>query len=183
MALGYPKGIKLPGTSSESRGVPRSRALDYTRGIRANLGPYILSSVFMVTQPGTKAGHISNSDEISFTQVVYPPPKTKAYKTPSYHFNQGNQWVQSPSPATVWDWPVDVKISSTMKLYLGIAIVAAGFIYTVAGIICNSDCAACWKDNDSDGTDIKFSCRYRNCGWACPEGYSRIHCARAERCQ
>ena len=76
-----------------------------------------------------------------------------------------------------------------MKLSLPAAIViAVTFIHTtlVLGLNCGSDCAACWKDNDPNGADIKFKCVInlpnRECGSTCPAGYSRIHCAEWERC-
>ncbi|KAF8427365.1 hypothetical protein EV426DRAFT_374569 [Tirmania nivea] len=69
-----------------------------------------------------------------------------------------------------------------MKLYLEVALVAAGIIQIAAGLKCRSGCAACWKDGAS-GVDIKFSCNDGHCGDSCPAGYSRIHCAKEARCQ
>ena len=38
-------------------------------------------------------------------------------------------------------------------------------------------CAACWKDNDNIGTDIKFSYADNGaCGGVCLSGYNGIHC-------
>ena len=64
-----------------------------------------------------------------------------------------------------------------------ISLVAAGFIQTVAGVYCDSMCAACWKDG-SPGVDTKFSCDYStsDCGDKCPPGYGSIHCAEQKRC-
>ncbi|KAF8427916.1 hypothetical protein EV426DRAFT_374591 [Tirmania nivea] len=69
-----------------------------------------------------------------------------------------------------------------MKLSLEVALVAAASIIQIAaGVKCDSNCAACWK-NGSPGVDIKFSCDGSHCGSACPEGYHGIHCAKSERC-
>ena len=71
-----------------------------------------------------------------------------------------------------------------MKLYLCLALVAAaGFIHTAtAGLRCDSACAACWKNGDLNGVDIKFTCEEHTCGSVCPEGYNTLHCAKASRC-
>ena len=75
--------------------------------------------------------------------------------------------------------------STTMKVFqvafgLGFAIQAA------MGLHCDSGCSACWKDNDSSGTDIKIACGADNrweCTTGCPTGYSDQHCAENERCR
>lgn len=75
-----------------------------------------------------------------------------------------------------------------MKFSIALSmLLASGFIQTAVGIKCDSGCAACWKDNDSNGVDIKLSCGGGNlaagqCGDKCPTGYGRIHCAKAARC-
>ena len=61
-------------------------------------------------------------------------------------------------------------------------LLAAGFIQMAAGLTCESNCAACYKDN-SPGVDIKFCCGPGNhCGRSCPPGYSDLHCAKGVRC-
>jgi hypothetical protein len=78
--------------------------------------------------------------------------------------------------------------STTMKLFYALAVgmfFANGVIQMAAGLKCNSGCAACWLDNNSDGVDTKFICTGDNgvhCGDACPTGYNGIHCAKIERC-
>lgn len=77
-----------------------------------------------------------------------------------------------------------------MKLSIQVALViAASLTHTalVSGLQCGTGCAACWKDNNSDGTDIKFQCNEKapnnkDCGKGCPSGYNGIHCAAWERC-
>ena len=75
-------------------------------------------------------------------------------------------------------------------MYSGAALVfiAMSLIQPAAGIDCQSTCAACWRDNDNTGKDIKVQCYPKadnqgGCGDACPDGFSRIHCAKKERCQ
>ena len=75
-----------------------------------------------------------------------------------------------------------------MRMYLVVALVVmASFIPVGAwrkapGLWCHSDCAACWKDNDPNGVDIKFTCDDEICGWTCPDGYHGLHCAKNGRC-
>ena len=67
-----------------------------------------------------------------------------------------------------------------MQLFLGhVFAFTAGSIHRVIGVQCSSYCAACWKDNDSTGVDIKFSNEQENFGGWCPPGY---HCAKDARC-
>jgi len=65
-------------------------------------------------------------------------------------------------------------------------VAVASFIHTtvVDGLVCEDLCAACWKDGDPNGVDIKMRCEARNKGCAknCPSGYSRMHCAQYKRC-
>ena len=71
-------------------------------------------------------------------------------------------------------------------LQVALFILAASMhIALVQGIKCSSNCAACWKDNDTDGVDTKFICNGRegDCGDTCPPGYHGIHCAGWERCE
>jgi hypothetical protein len=78
--------------------------------------------------------------------------------------------------------------STTMKSFYAVAIsifFAAGVIQMAAAIKCGDGCAACWKDNNNDGEDTKFSCTGEDgvhCGDVCPPGYHGIHCANIERC-
>jgi len=69
-----------------------------------------------------------------------------------------------------------------MKLVLCLLFATGFMIQSVAGIICTSFCAACWKDG-SPGVDIKMSCDgpLGNC-YSCPAGYSNVHCAQMDRC-
>ena len=61
-------------------------------------------------------------------------------------------------------------------------IFAAGFIIQpAAGILCDSNCAACWKAGSST-VDIKIGCQLGNCPYPCPGGYENIHCAVSGRC-
>ena len=71
-----------------------------------------------------------------------------------------------------------------MKLGLQVALIilASPHMALVLGLACDSDCAACWLDGDTHGTDIKFTCREGHCGSKCPAGYNGIHCAKTERC-
>ena len=75
---------------------------------------------------------------------------------------------------------------STMRLYLHVSLsVMATFTHMVLvlGLKCSSGCAACWKDNDPNGVDTKFSCSFTgDCGSTCPPGYNGIHCANYSRC-
>lgn len=78
---------------------------------------------------------------------------------------------------------VSGPLRSQMKLYQGAAfVVTAHYIHTAVALYCSSSCAACWKDNNKDGVDIKFWCTKGECGTACPQGYSRMHCANKARC-
>ena len=78
--------------------------------------------------------------------------------------------------------------STTMKLFYLVAssiFFASGVIQMAAGLKCDTSCAACWLDNNSDGVDTKFLCTGDHgvhCGDLCPTGYSGIHCAKIERC-
>lgn len=80
----------------------------------------------------------------------------------------------------------DAGVHSIMKLYLRVALVIIASLTHMALVLgkkCDSRCAACWKDNNNDGVDIKFTCGSDyNCGDSCPSGYSRLHCAKWERC-
>ena len=75
-----------------------------------------------------------------------------------------------------------------MKLFYSVAasiFFANGVIQMAAGLKCDTSCAACWLDNNSDGVDTKFLCTGDHgvhCGDLCPTGYSGIHCAKIERC-
>lgn len=73
-----------------------------------------------------------------------------------------------------------------MKLYLQIVLGLTATLLTqmalVSGLSCNSNCAACWKDN-SPGEDTKFVCDNGNCGDNCPFGFNSIHCADFDRCK
>ncbi|KIJ92086.1 hypothetical protein K443DRAFT_459179 [Laccaria amethystina LaAM-08-1] len=75
-----------------------------------------------------------------------------------------------------------------MKSFYAVAIsifFAASVIQMAAAIKCGDGCAACWKDNNNDGEDTKFSCTGEDgvhCGDVCPPGYHGIHCANIERC-
>ena len=81
----------------------------------------------------------------------------------------------------------EAGVCSTMKLYVGVTlVVVASLIHTAMGLSCEDLCAACWKDNDPNGTDIKMQCNAKfsgGCGNTCPSGYSGIHCAQSKRCQ
>lgn len=67
--------------------------------------------------------------------------------------------------------------------YLGVALViTASFIHTGPAMACSSNCAACWKDGDTNGADIKPACTNGQCGTRCPTGYSGAHCAKEARC-
>jgi len=70
-----------------------------------------------------------------------------------------------------------------MELFL-VALLVASFIRVTGGISCGSGCAACWKDGDTTGVDIKFACYgdKEGCGSRCPGGYSGMHCAKTSRC-
>ena len=70
-----------------------------------------------------------------------------------------------------------MKFSMALSMFL-----ASGFIQTAVGIQCDSQCAACWKNNNSNGADIKIRCGSNDCGNSCPTGYSDLHCAKAFRC-
>jgi len=67
-----------------------------------------------------------------------------------------------------------------MKVALSL-LFSAAFIQTAAGIICNSNCSACWKTG-SPGVDVKIGCWANNCPASCPDGYENIHCAEWQRC-
>lgn len=78
-------------------------------------------------------------------------------------------------------------------MYLGAPlIVVTSLIQHTAGLFCDSGCAACWRDGDKTGKDIKFQCYLKSdtnkenskkgCGTVCPEGFSGMHCAKWERC-
>jgi len=64
------------------------------------------------------------------------------------------------------------------------SLLAAGLIKTTVGLQCGSSCAACWKDDDPNGADIKISCSSVNgyCGDKCPKWYHDLHCAKYARC-
>ena len=80
---------------------------------------------------------------------------------------------------------VGANSRSIMKLYPGTELLAlAGVIQMAAGLKCDSGCSACWSDTQP-GVDIKLYCGgsdNRSCGGLCPPGYSRLHCAKGERC-
>ena len=74
---------------------------------------------------------------------------------------------------------------AVMKLFSAATslLFAASLIQTAVGLNCNSGCGACWKDDNANGADIKFTCTNGgNCGDKCPQGYHGIHCAEATRC-
>lgn len=77
-----------------------------------------------------------------------------------------------------------IGVRSRMKLSLATWVVVNS-IHMVAGISCGSGCAACWKDGDQNGADVKFACYgdREGCGSRCPDGYSGIHCAKSSRCE
>ena len=84
---------------------------------------------------------------------------------------------------------INLKVySTTMKLSYPVAasiFFANGVIQMAAGLKCDTGCAACWKDNNSDGVDTKFACggdKGEHCNDVCPTGYNGIHCAAVERC-
>ena len=127
---------------------------------------------------------------VSTPQRLGPPqhsPSHSIYEATQNRVNakSSKESPDPPSMAAVWD-KTDTGICSTMKLHLPVVFVTmATFTHMalVSGISCDSNCAACWKDNDTKGTDIKFSCNDKNdCGSACPSGYHGIHCASPLRC-
>jgi len=67
-------------------------------------------------------------------------------------------------------------LSSALSLFF-----AAVIIKPTAGILCDTDCAACWKMGSST-VDIKIGCQFGNCPFSCPGGYENIHCATSRRC-
>ena len=123
------------------------------------------------------------------------PPEVKRFQTqalpliPVSTENIRSRVSVKPSslyPLELWGNNMGLTVAgdhSKMKMHHGVTLIGtASYIHMIVALRCSSSCAACWKDNDSNGVDIKFWCTRGNCGTACPTGYSRIHCANKARC-
>ena len=117
-------------------------------------------------------------------------------KYPSLHSineaTQNQEILKPPDPALHRpdspEWQLyetnDTGVCSTMRLYLQVALVICIHTAPVLGLYCMSGCAACWRENDENGMDTKFTCTVLGgCGNKCPSGYHDIHCAKYDRCK
>ena len=109
----------------------------------------------------------------------------KTLETPSTHsLIDKLKWVLCRSHSgwytgTNLSWSFNITMRSFYKL-IALSLLAAGTM--VVGLVCNSECSACWK-NGSPGVDIKMTCDTSDwyCG-TCSAGHSGHHCAKQKCC-
>ena len=127
--------------------------------------------------------HLSIPSQYSpIIKTIKPPPLTLS----QIHQTRPREYKSTQTYGMVFQWQLtEVEVHSQMKLYLGIVtlVATAAFIPVIAGLKCDSTCAVCFKDNDSSGSMIKFSCPSGNCGDACPKTYHGIQCTAKNGCE